>query len=119
MLGEWKLPHVQETFSCKTTFFKKYQLIAENPKSSKQTIDLSHVTLSSIATRWCGSQIKTIADQDSSAPCVGADFAEYQWRQCRTMIGEKPKLIDYFLCIFKAYSVSKKILVHHIINREL
>ena len=22
MLGEWKLPRVQETFSCKTTFFK-------------------------------------------------------------------------------------------------
>ena len=22
MLGEWKLPHVQETFSCKTTFIK-------------------------------------------------------------------------------------------------
>ena len=22
MLGEWKLPRIQETFSCKTTFFK-------------------------------------------------------------------------------------------------
>ena len=22
MLGEWKLPRVQETFPCKTTFFK-------------------------------------------------------------------------------------------------
>ena len=22
MLGEWKLPRVQETFSCKTTFFQ-------------------------------------------------------------------------------------------------
>ena len=22
MLGEWKLPHVQETFSCKPTFFQ-------------------------------------------------------------------------------------------------
>ena len=22
MIGEWKLPRVQETFSCKTTFFK-------------------------------------------------------------------------------------------------
>ena len=29
MLGEWKLPHVQETFSCKTTFFQM------NPSSRK------------------------------------------------------------------------------------
>ena len=80
MLGEWKLPRVQKTFSCKTTFFKIDQLIAENPKSSKQTFDLSHVTITSIATHWGGSQIKSIADKDCSAPYVGADFTEYQWR---------------------------------------
>ena len=113
MLGEWKLLHVQETFSCKTTFFKIDQLIAENSESSKQTFDLSHVTLASIAIRWGGSQIKSIADQDCSAPYLGADFTEYQWRRCSTMIGEKPKWIDCILCMFKAYSVSKKILVHH------
>ena len=121
MLGEWKLLRVQETFSCKTTFFKIYRLIAQNPKSSKQTSDLSHihVTITSIATRWGRSQIKSIADQDCSAPYVGADFTEYQWRRCRTMIGEKPKRPDCILCVFKAYSVSKKILVHHIINQAL
>ena len=78
MLGEWKLPRVQETFSCKTNFFKIDQLIAENPKSSKQTFNRSHVTITSIATRWDGSQIKSIADQDCSAPYVGADSTEYQ-----------------------------------------
>ena len=55
---------VQESFSCKTTFFKIDQLIAENPKSSKQTFNLSHVNITSIATRLGGSQIKLIADQD-------------------------------------------------------
>ena len=39
---------VQETFSCKTTFFKIDQLIAENQKSSKQTFNLSHVNITSI-----------------------------------------------------------------------
>ena len=29
MLGEWKLPRVQETFSCKTTLFKM------DPRASK------------------------------------------------------------------------------------
>ena len=46
-LNAWRMEitTVQETFSCKTTFFKIDQLIAENPKSSKQTFNLSHVTL--------------------------------------------------------------------------
>ena len=119
MLGEWKLPSVQETFSCKTTFFNIDHLIAENQKSSKQTFNLSHVTITSIGTRWGRSQIKSIADQDCSAPYVGADFTKSQWRRCRTMIGEKPKWPDCILCVFKSYSASKKILVHHIINRAL
>ena len=88
----------------------------ENPKSSKQIFHVSHA---SIATRWGGSQIKSIVDQDCSAPYVGADFTEYQWRRCRTMIGEKPKRPDCILCVFKAYSANKKILVLHIINRAL
>ena len=103
MLGEWNLPRVHETFSFKTTFFKIDQLIGENPKSSKQTFSLSHVTIISIATRWGGSQIKLIADQDRSAPYVGADFTKYQWRRCRTMIEEKPERPDCILCVFKAY----------------
>ena len=38
-LNAWRmeLTTVQETFSCKTIFFKIDQLIADNPKSSKQT----------------------------------------------------------------------------------
>ena len=72
--------HVNRKLSCKTTFFKIDQLIAENTKSSKQTSDLSHVTITSIATSWGGSQIKSIADQDCSALYVGAYFTEYQWR---------------------------------------
>ena len=118
MLGEWKLPCVQETFSCKTTFFKIDQLISENTKSSKQTSDLSHVTITSIATRWGGSQIKSRADEDCSAPYVGAYFTEYQWRRCRTMIGEKPKGPDCILCVIRL-TLPAKILVHHIINLAL
>ena len=39
-LNAWRMEitTVQETFSCKTTFFKIDQLIAENPKSSKQAL---------------------------------------------------------------------------------
>ena len=120
-LNAWRmeLTTVQETFSCKTIFFKIDQLIADNPKSSKQTFNLFNITITSIATRWRGLQIKSIGDQDCSAPYVGADFTEYQWRRCRTMIGEKPKRPDCILCVFKAYSASKKILVHHIINQAL
>ena len=102
------LRRVQETFSLKTTFFKIDQLIAKNPKSSKQTFNLSHVTIISTATRWGGSQIKSIADQDRSAPYVGVDFTEYQWRRCRTMTGGKPKWPDCILWVFKTYSASKK-----------
>ena len=120
-LNAWRMEitTVQETFSCKTTFFKIDQWIAENPKSSRQTFNLSHVNITSIATRWGGSQIKSKLDQDCSAPYVGANFTEYQWRRCRKMIGEKPKRPDCILCLLKAYSASKKILVHHIINRAL
>ena len=75
-----------------------------------------HINITSIATRWGGSPIKSIADQDCWAPYVGADFTQYKWRRCRTMIGEKPKRPDCILCVFKAYSASKKLLVHHIIN---
>ena len=109
-LNAWRMEitTVQETFSCKTTFFIIDQLIAENPKSSKQTFNLSHVNITSITTHWGGSQIKLIADHDCSAPYVGADFTEYQWRRCRMMIGEKPKRPDCILCVFKAYSASKK-----------
>ena len=57
---------------------------------------------------FSGYQIKSIADQDCLSPYVGADFTEYQWRRCRTMIGEKPKRPDCILCVFKAYSASKK-----------
>ena len=49
-------------FFLQTTFFKIDQLIAENPKSSKETLNLSHVTITSIATPWGWSQIKSIAD---------------------------------------------------------
>ena len=119
-LNAWRM----EITTCTGTFFlqnniKIDQLIAENPKSLKQTFDLSHVTIISIAIRLGGSQIKSIADQDCSVPYVAADFTEYQWQQCRMMIGEKPKRPDCILCVFKAYSASKKILVHHIINRAL
>ena len=110
MLGEWKLPRVQETFSCKTTFFIIDQLIAENP--SHQNKPLTFL-------KYSNPQIKSVADQDCLAPYVGADFIEYQWRRCRTMIGEKPQRPDCILCVFKAYSASKKILVYHIINRAL
>ena len=58
-------------------------------------------------------QIKT------ARPYVGSDFTEYQWQLCRTMIGEKPKWPDCILWVFKDYSASKKILVHHTINRAL
>ena len=51
---------------------------------------------------------KINSNQDCLAPYVGADFTEYQWRRCRTMIGEKPKRPDCILCVFKAYSASKK-----------
>ena len=46
-LNAWRMEitTVQETFSCKITFFKIDQLIAENPKSSKQTFNLSHVNI--------------------------------------------------------------------------
>ena len=120
-LNAWRM----EITTCTGNFFslqnniKIDQLIAVNPKSLKQTFDLSHVTITSIATHLGGSQIKSIADQDCFVPHVGADFTEYQWRRCRTMIGEKPKRPDCILCVFKAYSASKKILVHHIINRAL
>ena len=67
----------RKPFPAKQHFFKIDQLIAENPKSSKQTFDLSHVTITSIATCWGGSQIKSIADQDCSALYVGANFTEY------------------------------------------
>ena len=102
------LENEKETFSCKTTFLRIHQFISENTKSSKQTSDLSHITITSIATRWGGSQIKSIAYQDCSALYVGAFITEYQWRQCRMMIGEKPKRPDCILCMFKAYSASKK-----------
>ena len=46
-------------------------------------------------------------------PYVGADFTEYQWRRCRTMIGEKPKRPDCILCVFKAYSAAKNISTSH------
>ena len=119
-LNAWRMEILQETFSCKTTFFKIDQLIAENPKSSKQAFDLFHVTIISIASSWVRSQIKSIADQDCLALYVGTDFTEYQWRRrCRKMIGEKPKRPDCILCVFNSYSASKKILVHHIINRAL
>ena len=112
--GEWKLPCVH--FFLQNNIFKIDQLIAENTKSSKQTFHLSHVTITSIAThiatsiatRWGGSQIKSTADQDCLAPYAGAYFTEYQWRRCRTMIGEKPKRPDCILCVFKAYSARKK-----------
>ena len=80
-LNAWRmeLTTVQETFSYKTKFFKIDQLIADNPKSTKETFNLFHITITSIATRWGGSQIKSIADQDCSAPYVGVDFTEYQW----------------------------------------
>ena len=42
------------------TFFFVDQLIADNPKSSKQTFRLSQITITSIATRWGGSQIISI-----------------------------------------------------------
>ena len=100
--------HCTGNFSCKTIFFKIDQLIADNPKSSKQTFNLFHITITSIATRWGGLQIKSIGDQDCAAPYVGADFTQYQWRRCRTIIGEKPKRPDCILCMFKAYSASKK-----------
>ena len=74
--------HVYRNFFCKTKFCKIDQLIAENPESSKQTFNLSHVTITSIATHWGGSQIKSIADQDCSAPYVGADLTEYQCLTC-------------------------------------
>ena len=57
---------------------------------------------------FSGYQIKSIADQDCLVPYVGADFSEYQWRRCRTMIGEKTKGPDCIFCVFKAYSASKK-----------
>ena len=57
---------------------------------------------------FTGYQIKSIADQDCSVLYVGVDFTEYQWRRCRTMIGEKPKRPDCILWMFKAYSASKK-----------
>ena len=46
-LNAWrmKLTTVQETFSCKTIFFKIDQLIADNPNSSKQTFSLSQITI--------------------------------------------------------------------------
>ena len=49
-LNAWRmeLTTVQETFSCKTIFFKVYQLIADNPMSSKQTFNLFHITITSI-----------------------------------------------------------------------
>ena len=47
-------------------------------------------------------------NQPTNHPYVGADFTEYQWRRCRTMIGEKPKRPGCILCVFKAYSASKK-----------
>ena len=37
MLGEWKLPLYRKIFPAKQHFFNIDQLIAENPKSSKQT----------------------------------------------------------------------------------
>ena len=41
----------RKLFPAKQHFFKIDQLIAKNPKSSKQTFDLSHVTVTSIATQ--------------------------------------------------------------------
>ena len=43
----------------------------------------------------------------------------FHWVSMAAMIEEKPKWPDFILCVFKAYSASKKILVHHIINRAL
>ena len=119
-----ELTTVQEIFSCKTIFFKIDQLIADNPKSSKQTFHLSQITITSIATRWGGSQIKLwadftcyqiklIADQDCSAPYVGADFTEYQWRRCRTMIGEKPKHQIAFCACLRLTLPAKNISTSH------
>ena len=80
--------HCTGNFFLQTIFFKIDQLIADNPNSLKQTFNLFHITITSIATCWGGSQIKSIADQDCLAAYVGADFTEYRWRRCRTIIGE-------------------------------
>ena len=50
MLGEWKLPHVQNKIKkinrvLKLCTLATNQLIAENPKSSKHTCDLYRVTI--------------------------------------------------------------------------
>ena len=54
--------HCTGKFFLQNNIFKIHvdQLIADNPKSSKQTIHLSQITITSIATRWGGSQIISI-----------------------------------------------------------
>ena len=49
-LNAWRmeLNIVQETFSCQTIFFRIDQWIADSPKSSKQTFNLFHITITSI-----------------------------------------------------------------------
>ena len=57
-LNAWRmeLTTVQENFSCKTIFFKIDQLIADNPKSSKQTFHLSqcHIYVTQMSHKCVG-----------------------------------------------------------------